>query len=608
MHSSNYSNIIGNLMNMKSSELSNYAMGLFLEKDENFELALSLAYLTLSKEKIIEKDFKNNNRLSRLTSKVEESEIEKVFAPGFCPEMPNIIMAEETNKVWLLDDIRDSIMHGHSKFDMDNKVILINNTMFNRKLVAEIPFSWLIAYAKSDILNKRMADKYVVRNFYRNDYKKNYKYLNTKREIEENILYSVYVFGDTFNTSVIENRIKELFEKFSKDPIDQDESYTFNANDLKKYHVNYLTSFKNACKNVEAEMKKEFPNLNVQIYKSDRKHKLSNKLTKRLPGHFNNYDLMIDYFNSVISSKEKSLLNCISNILLNLDSESLNNVDDANILHKLIYGKDLIADKINDIYNARENDSNTLREICLSVYGISLLVINDSSIYSDDFLNMNPKEFKLNAYEKQPYMDYLIRKKKNIMDVLEKEIQLFSYSEQLSKCTNSEGKAKINNNINSLENEISSLCKDYDNYIRNFHYNIFFNTPEYEDEREKSHKLKSELDLLCGDFQVAPDVLSKKEIRKNIGLKLDEVIEEEMIYTYVECNTMKDALVIIRNSLAHVGRITVRDNKNFYKMVYFNDYDNDRKKSGMVVTEYNNLMKILSYLNNTIFKGNSMQK
>ena len=39
----------------------------FFEYDEYFELALCLAYMTLSKEKIIHKEIENTDRLGRLT-------------------------------------------------------------------------------------------------------------------------------------------------------------------------------------------------------------------------------------------------------------------------------------------------------------------------------------------------------------------------------------------------------------------------------------------------------------------------------------------------------------------------------------------------------------
>ena len=134
----------------------------FLQRDEYFELALCIAYTTLSKEKIILKESKNEDPLGRLTEVVDTKEIDKVFDPSFNPEMPVINQAYENNNVWILDAIRDSIIHGKFDVDEERKVFLLNNNQDKRTLVAEIPFSWFIAYAKNDITTKRIADKYVL--------------------------------------------------------------------------------------------------------------------------------------------------------------------------------------------------------------------------------------------------------------------------------------------------------------------------------------------------------------------------------------------------------------------------------------------------------------
>ena len=60
--------------------------------------------------------------------------------------------------------------------------MILNNTQHDRDLQAEIPFSWFVAYAKYDILKKRISDKYTVRGFFYNDYKKTRKDINSYKE------------------------------------------------------------------------------------------------------------------------------------------------------------------------------------------------------------------------------------------------------------------------------------------------------------------------------------------------------------------------------------------------------------------------------------------
>jgi hypothetical protein len=192
------------------------------EEDELFDVAICLAYMSLSKEKIIKKDMKNKDRLGRLKEEVDTVEIDKVFNSGFADDMPRIISAKEKSNLWILDNIRDSIMHGACEIDEKRKCFVVNNTQFDRELSAEIPFSWFIAYAKNDILSKKKADNYTIRRFYYNKEKKDMKYFNTRKELVNNILYRVNISGNNFNIKEIENRINELFTIYTNDEIDSD--------------------------------------------------------------------------------------------------------------------------------------------------------------------------------------------------------------------------------------------------------------------------------------------------------------------------------------------------------------------------------------------------
>ena len=208
-----YSKKISESLCHKIATISNINLEYLLKKDEIFEIAICVAYLTLSKEKIIKKDIKNQDRLGRLTKKVDKEEIDKVFEAGFAKEMPTIIYSRETDNIWKLDNIRDSIMHGAFEIDEDNKCFIINNNQHDREFVASIPFSWFIAYAKNDILSKRQSCSYTIKGFYYNKYKKDKYNLTTHKELLSNILYKVNIYGNTFNVKDIENKIKTLPEK-----------------------------------------------------------------------------------------------------------------------------------------------------------------------------------------------------------------------------------------------------------------------------------------------------------------------------------------------------------------------------------------------------------
>ena len=105
MSKKTYSKKINKIMQKKIEAIENLDFNSILAMEEDFEVALCLAYMTLSKEKIIKKDIKNSNRINRLSQMVETSEIDKLFKPGFAKEMPNIIFAKENNNLWILDNI-----------------------------------------------------------------------------------------------------------------------------------------------------------------------------------------------------------------------------------------------------------------------------------------------------------------------------------------------------------------------------------------------------------------------------------------------------------------------------------------------------------------------
>ena len=187
MSKETFSSKICDAMDKKVAATEYFDLKTILENDENFEIAICLTYMTLSKEKIIEKDIKNNDRIGRLTQMVDTTEIDKVFQPGFAPQMPKIISSRENNNLWILDNIRDSIMHGAFDIDEKRKVFIINNNQFNRELSAEVPFSWFVSYAKNDILSKKLADIYTIKNYYYNKGKTNSKSFETSKELYNNI-------------------------------------------------------------------------------------------------------------------------------------------------------------------------------------------------------------------------------------------------------------------------------------------------------------------------------------------------------------------------------------------------------------------------------------
>ena len=603
MSKESFSKTISETMYKKTKAIEYLDLKTLLEKDDNFEVALCIAYLSLSKEKIIEKDIKNNDRLSRLTKKVDTIEIDKVFKPGFAKEMPSIIFARENDNLWILDNIRDSIMHGACDIDEERKCFIINNTQYNRELSAEIPFSWFIAYAKNDILSKKKANHYTIKSFYYNKNKKNKKYLETRKELFNNILYRVNIYGNNFNIKEIENRIHELFTIYSEEEISDEllEKYKTKINNQKiKYNEKYLVSFYIAKQKVIEEIQKEFPNITIKIFIDDRKHKLVNKLEKRMPQYFTDYAFMINTFNNGLSPKGISLLRYMTNIIENIDEfknieelkeDSIHWKKSTEILHKILTGESIKNIKNNNITAILNQDLKILRSIYLNTYGLSTLVINHENLYNPHFLNKDPLEFGIRAKLKRPFLEFITKQKSLTMNRLELEITLFNKQEQFNKCSNEEAKKKIQATIDDITKKIEQIKRDSSNLADAIGFDIVENLDKID--YQKRQKLLYLIDTYFYHFDKANNVDAKKKIRKVIGQLIDAKIEEDSKYTYGHCSNMQDVLTIIRNSFSHIGRIYVGKNNGIETNIVLNDYDTNGEKSGEVICQYIDLIELL---------------
>ena len=600
-----FSEKISESMNRKISAIENMAFDDFFEKDYFFEVALCLSYMTLSKEKIIAKDMKNHDRMGRLSQMVDTVEVDRIFNPGFAEEMPKILFARENNNLWILDNIRDSIMHGMFDVDDERKCFLINNNQYDRELVAEIPFSWFIAYAKNDILSKKILDNYTVCGFYYNKYKKKLHKFDTKKELMNNILYRVNIRGNGFNVKDIENRIRELFDIYSKEDIDESEVEGYRSRidcEKIKYNERYLVSFYIASEKVKECVEREFSGVSVDIFVDNRKYRFVNKTFKRLPSSYDDYDLMFNDFNNQVSSKGMSLLRYISNMIEYMDGEvrdSSLDMDGVNKFNMLLYGEKI---KYKDVNLITEKNLKVLRSIGLNVYGLATLVINHESLYNESFFNLHPSDYGIMACIKSSYLEFAQRRKNILMNILDTEIALFSKREQYNNCNNDSIRAKLQLMIDGLISKRELYEKELCDLASSMNFERI--TKESDIDYKEKEKIDSVISDYFDHFYGASTISDKRRVKKVIGRLLDCKIEEEAKYTYGYCNNMKDVLVIIRNCFSHIGRVYIGKDRGMGTNVVLNDYDSDGKKSGEVICRYADLIKLLwePYCDNSSLK------
>ncbi|MBE6152613.1 MAG: hypothetical protein E7166_00085 [Firmicutes bacterium] len=597
-----FSKKMSTIIENKIDALENLNYNEFLKKDDYFELALCLAYLTLSKEKIIDKELKNPRRLDRLKKHVPTIDIDALFSQGFSDKMPIISNSKEDNNLWILDNIRDSIMHEMLEIDEIKKCLVIKNDYYDRDLECEIPFSWIVDYAKYDILGKKISNKYTFKGFYYNKNKKNYSYLNTKKEILNTILYSVNITGNKFNIKKIEKRIAEIFKECSLNNIDEKiiKKYKNQININKKhYNEKYLISFYYAADTVKNKISQEFPDITLDIYINERKNNLINQASRKLANYYTSYDLLCSGLNELIKPKGIILLNYLTSIIENLGS----GVKDINtttkekmcLINSILTNEKKQYSSLNDIYNEFYRTLNILRMICINTYGICTLVINNSHLYKKYYEKSNNDilESCTIAYTNQDYLENAKKRKKIILDILEQEIKLFEKQTQLNKCTNIKGAVSLKICINSILNNKNLLEQQLCDLEKNINFVPYINYNNYNSER--INEISSTINNYFNHFFKCQTVKGKKKVKKVISKILDIKIEEETKYIYRYCNNSNEVIEIIRNCLSHIGRINIiQDDYNEAKVI-FNDYDNNHIHSGTVVMPYKQFIKVLNY-------------
>ena len=578
----------------------------FFEYDEYFELALCLAYMTLSKEKIIHKEIENTDRIGRLTKQVATTDIDAVFDPSFNKEMPTITSALENNNLWILDNFRDSIMHAAFDIDMENKCFVINNTQDERNLEATIPFSWFVAYTKNHIFNKKISDKYTVRGFFYNDYKKTRKDINSYKEIFSHIMYEVVIHGSKFKVNEVEDRIRELFELYKHEQISEDTYTTYQSKlprTKKTYNQRYLTTFAVVCDKVKAKLKEEYPDLDIKIFVKDKKHKIAKRLSRKLDDTYSRYDTFMDSLNTQLYPKHKVELNYIANIISNLtpiDEEKINREKEPS---RMLLFNQLLEDK-NLQYTGYENERKRFfrnqeqaRIICLTALAISTLVINQESIYNKFYDGHDPQQYRITALTKKPLKENLEKFRSIHIELIQKQVQLADKELELSNCTIEARKPIIEADVKSLKQQVKTLETEFNLlYGERMDHKQFTNSSTEDKTKKEIEQVEI---LLKAQIENYKSIKSKKD-KKRRKLVLDNIkgiyndyiaLQEKDAYWKVD--DMKEALTIIRNCFSHLERIYVGHDKHLNTVLVLNDYDNKGNKSGEVITTYGNLLYIL---------------
>jgi len=438
-------------------------------------------------------------------------------------------------------------------------------------------------------------DKYSIKGFYYNMYRVNPKHFDSTREVYNTILYNVVVTGTQFNVKDVEKRVIELFETFSHQKTTHDDiEYYFDeiTKEQKKYDPIYLASFYKARDKVRETIEKEFPGTSVEVYKNERKYKIAKKTTRNLPTYSNNYDTFIEHINKVVRPKGISLLYYITNFIENFDALSNINYDNLpiyDIKKEIIrYMGNAHCDTYSDdiIYYTYQNTQDILKNISIQILGLATLVINHDDLYKTHYPDYPLSNFRLEAYTKESYRQNAEKLRSTYIEILEIEEKITRKQEQLAKCP-PEKRTTIKYAIDTLEKRLNKLYCNLE-----LPYSSIKNSKKIESNDTRSIILHHNLDKYLEAFKNSENADTKKAILPLIKKLTLWILEEDKQYTLSSCQ-LHDAITTIRNSLSHIGRMYIGKTKFNGIYIIFNDYDNDKEKSGEVSCSYDAFIDLL---------------
>ena len=542
--------------------------------DENFELALCLAYMALSKEVIIGKDIQDQNENTRLTQKVPTEDMDDlIFHQENRPIIANPL---DKSSMWYLDAIRDSIMHEKFEIDEENKMVSIYNEYGLKNFVAEIPFSWFIDYTRINIIHKKFTDQYSRQGFYYNKCRKIEKKYSVQKTIERDILYRVRVDGKHLNIKHLNNIIKETFERCGK----------YN-------NENYYESFELAKAEVEKEIKRIYPEASVDIYVEKKKNKILNKAKRYLHEWYKNYDYLHSDLNNLFNKRSTVVLDAFRDMFEYIDNDG--KVDYKNIM-KQINSEDIS-------YSRQLEIRRNLFCVLLYTYGINSIVINKEKLFEDG--NFDIENYALFSgimidekecsQKRKILVDYL-----NIIDSERKAIKNYNACPENIKLERYNALMEIDDKMKKAEIK----------YYQSNQKILDIKSLRYEKSRHNRDSLLSKVSEGIEKYKrielnVDKDKDKKASIEEEIAKCRNEIMDR--YNQLLELETDKfcirsnryETIDTIRNSLSHVGRIGVLNtNQSKPDLIIFDDYKENNGQSGRVVCKLVDFISLLDeYIN-----------
>ena len=520
--------------------------------------------ITTKFSKEILDDFIFNGKFT--TNKIDFREERKKFIYNFDPvEINNILSGKENDSVWIIDNIRDSLMHGHFYIDFDNEKIIIENNHQDRILHCSISFELFL------VLNELITEERI--GGYTEKKLTTMPVLYREQNINDPILTTIegeyelkYLLKNEF--VALYCQVEDIFETDNdKKYKDLTDFYNFNVRLLdkmfKKFDRAKIEDNKNKgakahyTKTIEKYINDKMKNYNIKVYCDNLDDTTIEKIIKYIKEEPKFYQrdiqeqgLILHEILKIVLSHEKMTIERGVMDFFELYSEYglkeyVNNKDTKNELSDLIF-----------------SNLNTFREnkklANLFILGINNFVCNKEVIYDKYFEDYN--QFDLNNFEYQDYSAYnKLLGKLNILNM-----DITNADNTLTKANNSLTKAKNNlqyapaNKHNIIQNKINELT-------------------------EAINELAIKKNNLLLD--------------KNNIINLINTHQTDSNGNYIN-NNNKSFFNHLRNAFAHNNISYLDDRITYNRKILLEDYDEDNNLTWRCVCRYYDLVKLL---NNNLF-------
>ena len=586
----------------------------FLRMDDTFKLALCIAYMALSKESIIKKDKKNMDRLGRLTRQVPTTDIDMMFIGSNSPIIQSSL---ENDSTWIIDNIRDAILHEHFDIDEERRVVIIHNTMYERGLEAEIPFDWFFEYVENDIVKKRFKDHFTMEGFYYNTHTSNCcnppdmapdrvcKKAKSYYAVPNHILYKVDIIGERIPIYELDKKIRDLFRKCADIPVTEEEKKKYSAMiqpSEEMYNVDYLVSFYKAKNIVQTELELQYPNSKVIISIDRKKAKLTNRFRNKFNNSYDSYDDLFNKLNGLFQRKSQENLKLISRLYdyANHYLYPPRSSDELmSSIQQIVSGDDyVLSDDRDSNYEDFRMSLKKLREAFLSIYGLCIVSMNKTKMNSSVTEKFLRKD--VHAYSRDSFSQYSSELRKKLSRYFDAIIVYEEKQLQYKECPD-HVKPMIQAQMTPLLEEIQQL-RDYVDYLES-NMNVMPISPDvltsnhrpWEQYRDMVAKLSNK--FYKTPYKKENRGQDKKLLKEYILRYFDKAVEEESKYFLGECGE-EETIEIIRNCFSHSGRIDISDYHPISRAdLNFRDYDDEGNLSAIAHTNY---LDFVSFLGNCI--------